>query len=143
MGTTVSAKPAEVKRDWFVVDAEGKTLGRLASEVALRLRGKHKPIYTPHVDTGDYIVIVNAEKIGVTGNKATDKMYYRHTGYVGNMKSISFDKMIDKAPERVIELAVKGMLPKGPLGREMYRKLKVYAGPEHNHHAQQPLALEI
>jgi len=143
MGTTVSAKPAEVKRDWYVIDAEGKTLGRLASEVASRLRGKHKPIYTPHVDTGDYIVIVNAEKIGVTGNKATDKMYYRHTGYVGNLKTVSFDKMIEKSPERVIELAVKGMLPKGPLGREMYRKLKVYAGPEHNHHAQQPLALEI
>ncbi len=143
MGTTVSAKPAEVKRDWFIIDAEGKTLGRLASEVALRLRGKHKPIYTPHVDTGDYIVIVNAEKIRVTGNKTTNKMYYKHTGYVGNMKSISFDKLIAKAPERVIELAVKGMLPKNPLGREMFRKLKVYAGPEHNHHAQQPLALEI
>ena len=143
MGTTVSAKPAEVKRDWFVVDAEGKTLGRLASEVAIRLRGKHKPIYTPHVDTGDYMVIVNAEKIRVTGNKAKNKMYYRHTGYIGNLKEMSFEQMIDKAPERVIELAVKGMLPKGPLGREMYRKLKVYAGPEHNHHAQQPLALEI
>lgn len=143
MGTTVSAKPAEVKRDWFVVDAEGKTLGRLASEVATRLRGKHKPIYTPHVDTGDYIVIVNAEKIGVTGNKAKNKMYYRHTGYVGNLKEMSFENLIDHNPERVIELAVKGMLPKGPLGREMYRKLKVYAGPEHNHHAQQPLALEI
>ena len=143
MGITVSAKPAEVKRDWFVVDAEGKTLGRLASEVASRLRGKHKPIYTPHVDTGDYIVIVNAEKIRVTGNKATDKIYYRNTGYIGNLKSMSFEKLIDYAPQRVIELAVKGMLPKGPLGREMYRKLKVYAGPEHNHHAQQPIALEI
>jgi len=143
MGTTVSAKPAEVKRDWFVVDAEGKTLGRLASEVASRLRGKHKPTYTPHVDTGDYIVIVNAEKIRVSGNKAKDKMYYRHTGYVGNLKSMSFEKMIDHKPERVIELAVKGMLPKNPLGREMYRKLKVYAGSEHNHHAQQPIALEI
>jgi len=143
MGTTVSAKPAEVKRDWFVIDAEGKTLGRLASEAALRLRGKHKPTYTPHVDTGDYIVVINAEKIRVTGNKAKDKIYYKHTGYVGNMKSISFEKLIDKAPERVIELAVKGMLPKNPLGREMYRKLKVYAGSEHNHHAQQPQALEI
>jgi len=143
MGTTVSAKPAEVKRDWYVIDADGKTLGRLASEVASRLRGKHKPIYTPHVDTGDYIVIVNAEKIRVTGNKFTDKTYYKHTGYVGNMKSITFDKLLDKAPERIIETAVKGMLPKGPLGREMYRKLKVYAGPEHNHHAQQPIALEI
>lgn len=143
MGTTVSAKPAEVKRDWFVIDADGKTLGRLASEVATRLRGKHKPIYTPHVDTGDYIVIVNAEKIHVTGNKRSDKTYYKHTGYVGNLKSITFDKLLDKAPERIIETAVKGMLPKGPLGREMYRKLKVYAGPEHNHQAQQPIALEI
>jgi len=143
MGTTVSAKPAEVKRDWYVIDAEGKTLGRLASEAALRLRGKHKPIYTPHVDTGDYIVVINAEKIKVTGNKATNKTYYRHTGYVGNLKSITFDKLIQKAPERVIELAVKGMLPKNPLGRAMYKKLKVYAGPEHNHHAQQPIALEI
>ena len=143
MGTTVSAKPAEVKRDWFVIDAEGKTLGRLATEVARRLRGKHKPIYTPHVDTGDYIVIVNAEKIQVTGNKAKDKIYYKHTGYVGNMKSISFEKLIVKHPERVIEIAVKGMLPKGPLGRAMYRKMKVYAGPEHNHQAQQPIALEI
>ena len=143
MGTTVSAKPAEVKRDWFVVDAEGKTLGRLASEVALRLRGKHKPIYTPHVDTGDYIVVINAEKIRVTGKKATDKMYYRHTGYVGNLKSMSFEKLLAKSPERVIELAVKGMLPKNPLGRDMYRKLKVYAGSEHNHQAQQPIALEI
>ena len=143
MGITVSAKPAEVRRDWFVIDAEGKTLGRLASEVASRLRGKHKPIYTPHVDTGDYIVIVNAEKIRVTGNKTTDKMYYRNTGYIGNLKSMSFEKLISHAPQRVIELAVKGMLPKGPLGREMYRKLKVYAGPEHNHHAQQPQALEI
>ena len=143
MGTTVSTKPAEVKRDWFVVDADGKTLGRLASEVALRLRGKHKPTYTPHVDTGDYIVVVNAEKIRVTGKKATDKMYYKHTGYIGNLKSISFEKLIAKSPERVIELAVKGMLPKNPLGRDMYRKLKVYAGPEHNHQAQQPIALEI
>ena len=143
MGTTVSAKPAEVKRDWFVVDAEGQTLGRLASEVASRLRGKHKPIYTPHVDTGDYIVIINAEKIRVSGNKAKDKMYYRHTGYVGNLKSSNFEKMIQDKPERVLELAVKGMLPKGPLGREMYRKLKVYAGSEHKHHAQQPIALEL
>ena len=143
MGITVSTKPAEVKRDWFVIDADGKTLGRLASEVALRLRGKHKPTYTPHVDTGDYIVIVNAEKIHVTGNKLKNKTYYRHTGYIGNLKEMSLGKMLDHKPERVLELAVKGMLPKGPLGREMYRKLKVYAGPEHNHHAQQPLALEI
>ncbi len=143
MGITVSTKPAEVKRDWFVIDADGKTLGRLASEVALRLRGKHKPTYTPHVDTGDYIVIVNAEKIHVTGNKLKNKIYYRHTGYIGNLKEMSLGKMLDHKPERVLELAVKGMLPKGPLGRDMYRKLKVYAGPEHNHHAQQPLALEI
>lgn len=140
---TYSAKPAEVKRDWFVVDAEGKALGRLASEIASRLRGKHKPIYTPHIDTGDYIVVINAEKVAVTGNKFTDKMYYRHTGYVGHLKSMSFDKLQAKAPERIIELAVKGMLPKGPLGRDMYRKLKVYAGPEHNHHAQQPKPLEV
>ena len=143
MGITVSTKPAEVKRDWFVIDADGKTLGRLASEVAIRLRGKHKPTYTPHVDTGDYIVIVNAEKIHVTGNKLKNKIYYRHTGYIGNLKEMPLGKMLDHKPERVIELAVKGMLPKGPLGRDMYRKLKVYAGPEHNHHAQQPLALEI
>jgi len=140
---TYSAKPAEVKRDWFVVDAEGKALGRLASEIASRLRGKHKPIYTPHIDTGDYIVVINADKVAVTGNKFTDKMYYRNTGYVGNLKSISFDKLQAKAPERIIELAVKGMLPKGPLGRDMYRKLKVYAGSEHNHHAQQPQPLEV
>jgi len=143
MGTTVSAKPAEVKRDWFVVDADGKTLGRLASQVAHRLRGKHKPTYTPHVDTGDYIVIINAEKIRVTGNKAKDKMYYRSTGYIGNLKSTNFEKLIAHHPERVLELAVKGMLPKGPLGRDMYRKLKVYAGTEHNHQAQQPIALEL
>ena len=140
---TYSAKPSEVKRDWFVVDAEGKALGRLASEIASRLRGKHKPIYTPHIDTGDYIVVINAEKVAVTGNKFTDKMYYRHTGYVGNLKSISFDKLQAQRPERIIELAVKGMLPKGPLGRDMYRKLKVYAGPEHNHHAQKPVTLEV
>ncbi|MEE9352214.1 MAG: 50S ribosomal protein L13 [Thiotrichaceae bacterium] len=140
---TFSAKAAEVKRDWLLVDADGKTLGRLASEVALRLRGKHKPIFTPHVDTGDYIVIINAEKIRVTGNKAKNKMYYKHTGYIGNLKTISFEKQIQKKPERVIELAVKGMLPKGPLGREMYRKLKVYAGSEHKHEAQQPQLLEL
>jgi len=140
---TFSAKASEVKRDWLLVDADGKTLGRLASEVALRLRGKHKPIYTPHVDTGDYIVIINAAKIRVTGNKAKNKMYYRHTGYIGNLKSISFEQQIQKKPERVIELAVKGMLPKGPLGREMYRKLKVYAGSEHKHEAQQPQLLEL
>lgn len=140
---TFSAKPAEVKRDWFVVDATGKNLGRLASEIAKRLRGKHKAEYTPHVDTGDYIVVVNAEKVNVTGNKAKDKMYYRHTGYIGNMKETSFEKLIATHPERVIEFAVKGMLPKNALGRQMYRKLKVYAGPEHNHAAQQPTVLEI
>lgn len=140
---TLSAKPAEVTRDWFVVDAEGKTLGRLATEVALRLRGKHKPSYTPHVDTGDYIIVINAEKVQVTGKKFTDKMYHHHTGYVGNLKSISFDKLQDKAPERIIELAVKGMLPKNPLGRQMYRKLKVYAGAKHEHAAQQPKVLDI
>ncbi len=140
---TMSAKPAEVKREWFLVDATDKTLGRLASEIAYRLRGKHKPIYTPHVDTGDYIVVINAEKIAVTGNKRTDKMYHHHTGYIGNLKSISFEKLIDKAPERVIEKAVKGMLPKNALGRAMFKKLKVYAGPEHAHTAQQPKPLEI
>ena len=140
---TFSAKTHEVNRDWYVIDAQGKPLGRLASEVASRLRGKHKPIYTPHVDTGDYIIIVNADKVAVTGNKATDKMYYHHTGYVGNLKSASFEKMQAKAPGRVIELAVKGMLPKNPLGRAMFRKLKVYAGPEHQHAAQQPKPLDF
>lgn len=140
---TFSAKPETVKRDWFVVDADGKTLGRLASEIAMRLRGKHKPEYTPHVDTGDYIIVVNAEKIRVTGRKATDKMYHHHTGFPGGLKSISFDKLVDKAPERIIQTAVKGMLPKNPLGRAMFRKLKVYAGPEHGHAAQQPQTLDI
>jgi len=141
--TTFSAKPAEVRRDWFVVDATGKTLGRLSSEIARRLRGKHKPEYTPHVDTGDYIVVVNAEKIRVTGNKLKDKIYYHHTGYIGNLKSISLEKQLVEAPERVIEGAVKGMLPRGPLGRQMLKKLRVFKGPEHNHTAQQPIALEI
>ncbi|WP_435234904.1 50S ribosomal protein L13 [Psychromonas sp. PT13] len=140
---TFVAKPAEVKRDWYVVDAEGKTLGRLATEIALRLRGKHKAEYTPHVDTGDYIVIINAEKITVTGNKAKGKIYYHHTGFIGGIKSISFEDLIVRAPERVIEKAVKGMLPKGPLGRAMFRKLKVYAGSEHQHSAQQPQVLDI
>ena len=140
---TFSAKPAEVSRDWYVVDATGKTLGRLASEIARRLRGKHKPEYTPHVDTGDYIVVVNAEKIRVTGNKLKDKMYHRYTGYVGNLKSVPLEKMLDEKPERVIELAVKGMLPRGPLGRQMYSKLRVFAGPEHTHTAQQPIPLEV
>ncbi|RCU49866.1 MULTISPECIES: 50S ribosomal protein L13 [Corallincola] len=140
---TFTAKPESVKRDWFVVDADGKTLGRLATEVALRLRGKHKPEYTPHVDTGDYIIIVNAEKIQVTGNKAKGKIYYSHTGFPGGLKEMSFEKLIQRAPERVLEKAVKGMLPKGPLGRAMFRKLKVYAGAEHGHAAQQPQALEL
>jgi len=140
---TFSAKPAEVKRDWFVIDAEGKTLGRMATEIARRLRGKHKPEYTPHVDTGDYIVVINAEKVRVTGRKETDKVYYHHTGYVGGIKAITFDKLQQKAPERIIEKAVKGMLPKNPLGRAMYRKLKVYAGSEHKHTAQQPTPLDI
>ncbi len=140
---TFSAKPESVERGWFVVDATDKVLGRLASEIALRLRGKHKPEYTPHVDTGDYIVVVNAEKVHVTGRKASNKMYHRHTGYPGGLKSETFEKLVSKAPERVIETAVKGMLPKGPLGRSMYRKLKVYAGPEHQHAAQQPKPLKI
>ena len=140
---TFTAKPHEVNHDWYVVDASGKTLGRLASEIARRLRGKHKPEYTPHVDTGDYIIVVNADKVHVTGRKATDKMYHHHTGYVGNLKSISFEKLQARAPGKVIELAVKGMLPKNPLGRTMFRKLKVYAGPEHKHAAQQPRTLDI
>ncbi len=140
---TFSAKPETVQHDWYVVDAADKTLGRLASDIAMRLRGKHKPEYTPHVDTGDYIVVVNAEKVRVTGKKATDKKYYHHTGFPGGIKSISFEKLIDKAPERALEKAVKGMLPKGPLGRAMYNKLKVYAGDAHPHAAQQPQALNI
>jgi large subunit ribosomal protein L13 len=141
--TTVSAKPAEVHRDWYLIDATDKTLGRLSSEIARRLRGKHKPEYTPHVDTGDYIIVVNAEKVRVTGNKMQNKMYHHHTGYIGNLKSISLEKLLAKAPERVIETAVKGMMPKNPLGRAMFKKLKVYAGPEHKHTAQQPQPLEL
>jgi large subunit ribosomal protein L13 len=140
---TYSAKPESVQREWFIVDAAEQTLGRLATEIALRLKGKHKPEYTPHVDTGDYIVVINADKIRVTGKKTTDKMYYRHTGYPGGLRSISFDKLLDHKPEMIIEQAVKGMLPKNPLGRDMYRKLKVYAGSEHPHAAQQPQTLEI
>ena len=140
---TFSAKPAEVRRDWYVVDATGKTLGRLSTELALRLRGKHKPEYTPHVDTGDYIVVVNAEKIRVTGNKLKNKMYHRHTGYIGNLKSISLENLLAEAPERALQFAVKGMLPRGPLGRKMLSKLRVFAGPEHNHAAQQPIPLEV
>ncbi len=140
---TYTAKPETVQRDWFVVDAAGQTLGRLATEIARRLRGKHKPEYTPHVDTGDYIVVINAEQVRVTGAKATDKMYYHHSGFPGGIKSINFEKLIAKALERVIETAVKGMLPKNPLGRDMYRKLKVYKGASHPHTAQQPQELKI
>ncbi len=140
---TFSAKPAEVRRDWYVVDATGKTLGRLSTEIAHRLRGKHKPEYTPHVDTGDYIVVINAAKVRVTGNKMQDKMYHHHTGYIGNLKSISLEKLLDEAPERAIQHAVKGMLPRGPLGRKMPGKLRVFAGPEHSHAAQQPIPLEV
>ena len=140
---TFSAKPETVKRDWFVIDAEDKVLGRLATEIARRLRGKQKAEYTPHVDTGDYIVVVNAEKVVVTGNKFKDKIYHHHTGYPGGLKSVNFEKLQATKPEMIIEKAVKGMLPKNPLGRDMFRKLKVYAGSEHNHAAQQPKALEI
>jgi large subunit ribosomal protein L13 len=140
---TISAKPESVKRDWYVVDASNKTLGRLCSEIALRLRGKHKTIFTPHVDTGDYIVVVNAEKIHVTGAKLDDKKYHRFTGYIGNLKTTSLKDLLAAHPERVIEFGVKGMLPKNPLGRAMFKKLKVYAGAEHPHTAQQPKALEL
>jgi large subunit ribosomal protein L13 len=140
---TVSARKETVTRQWYVVDAAGKTLGRLCTEIANRLRGKHKPEFTPHVDTGDYIVVVNAEKIVVTGNKTTDKLYQHHTGYPGGIKSISFDKLLVKSPEMIIEKAVKGMMPKNKLSRAMLSKLKVYAGNEHPHSAQQPTLLEI
>ncbi len=140
---TYSAKSHEVQGDWFVVDATDKVLGRLSSELARRLRGKHKPEYTPHADTGDYLVVINADKIAVTGNKAKDKIYYHHTGYVGNLKRASFEKMMETHPERIIELAVKGMLPKNPLGRAMFKKLKVYTGSEHPHSAQQPQPLNV
>jgi large subunit ribosomal protein L13 len=140
---TFSAKPHEVHHDWYLVDATDKVLGRLASEIAKRLRGKHKAIYTPHVDTGDFIVVVNADKLRVTGNKASDKKYYRHTGYPGGIYETSFEKVHARFPRRVLEKAVKGMLPKGPLGYAMLKKLKVYAGGSHPHGAQQPKALEI
>lgn len=140
---TFTATPQTIERDWCLVDATDKTLGRLATEVASRLRGKHKPTYTPHMDTGDNIIIVNAEKIKVTGNKLADKFYYHHTGYIGNLKSISLGKQLQQHPERVLESAIKGMLPKNPLGRAMFKKLHVYAGPEHPHIAQQPQPLEI
>ena len=140
---TYTAKNETVQRDWYVVDAEGKTLGRLCAELAYRLRGKHKPVFTPHVDTGDYIIVVNAEKIAVSGNKLADKQYHRFTGYIGNLKTESLAEALDRHPERVIEIGVKGMLPKNPLGRAMFRKLKVYKGSEHPHAAQQPQPLEI
>ena len=140
---TYTATPSTIKRDWYVVDATDKVLGRLATEVARRLRGKHKAEYTPHMDTGDYIVIVNAEKIRVTGNKATDKIYYRHSGFPGGLKKISFEKLLEKSPNTILERAVKGMLPKGPLGRAMFRNLKIYTGAEHNHSAKQPIQLEL
>jgi large subunit ribosomal protein L13 len=140
---TFSAKATEVDQKWLIIDAEGQTLGRMATAIASRLRGKHKAEFTPHVDTGDYVVVVNAEKVRVTGNKAKDKMYYSHSGYPGGLKSIPFEKLIDKSPEKVIKLAVKGMLPKNPLGRSMFKKLKVYAGAKHPHEAQQPQALQL
>jgi len=140
---TFSAKAGEVKRGWYVVDAADRTLGRLATQIAMRLRGKHKPEYTPHVDTGDYIVVINAARIRVTGNKLKDKMYHHHTGYIGHLKSVSLEKLLQQAPERVLTRAVKGMLPKNRLGAAMFRKLHVYAGPEHQHSAQQPQPLDI
>ena len=140
---TFTAKPSDIKRQWLLIDATDKTLGRLATKVAMILRGKNKPEYTPHMDTGDYVIIINAEKIAVTGNKRKDKTYIHHTGYIGGIKSISFDKLIVTHPERVLEKAIKGMLPRGPLGRVMYKKLKVYAGENHPHIAQQPQALNI
>lgn len=140
---TYNATNETAKHDWYIVDASNKTLGRLASEVASRLRGKHKPEYTPHVDTGDFIVIINAGQVKITGNKAKAKVYYSHSGFPGGLKEVTFEKLLLKSPERVIELAVKGMLPKNPLGRAMYRKLKVYAGKEHPHAAQQPQVLDL
>ena len=141
--TTVFPKPAEVRGDWFLIDAEGKTLGRLATQLAHRLKGKHKADYSPHVNMGDHLVVVNAEKIRVTGNKLADKIYYHHTGYIGGIKSIGLGKLLKEHPERVIEIAVKGMLPKNTLGRNMFRKLHVFAGGKHPHTAQQPKPLEI
>lgn len=143
MKTTVSATPQTIRQDWFLVDADGKTLGRLATEIARRLRGKHKPLYTPHMDTGDYIVVVNAEKVRVTGRKLTDKLYQHHTGYIGGLRTETFADRIARRPTLVLEQAVKGMLPKNPLGRAMFSKLKVYAGTEHPHTAQQPQALDL
>ena len=143
MTSTVFANASTVRGDWFLVDAKGKTLGRLASQIAHRLKGKHKADYTPHVDMGDHIVVVNAKTLRVTGRKLTDKMYYRHTGFIGGIKSISLEKLMNEHPERAIEFAVKGMLPKNTLGRRMFRKLHVFAGAEHPHSAQQPKPLEL
>ena len=140
---TFSAKNHDIDRNWYLVDAQNKTLGRLSTEIATRLRGKHKPIYTPHVDTGDYIVVVNASKIRVTGNKMTDKIYYKHSGYIGNLKSENLETMLEKYPERVLMKSVRGMLPKSKLGNAMIKKLRVFAGPEHTHIAQQPEPLEL
>ena len=140
---TFSAKNHDIDRNWYLVDAQNKTLGRLSTEIASRLRGKHKPIYTPHVDTGDYIVVVNASKIRVTGNKMTDKVYYKHSGYIGNLKSENLETMLEKYPEKVLMKSVRGMLPKNKLGRAMIKKLRVFAGPEHTHIAQQPEPLEL
>jgi large subunit ribosomal protein L13 len=140
---TFSAKPNEVEREWFVVDAEGQTLGRLATRIAAILRGKHKPIFTPHVDCGDYVVVVNADKINVTGQKLDKKIYYRHTGYPGGLRQVTLRQRLETHPERVVESAVRGMLPKNRLGRKMYKKLKVYAGPDHPHEAQQPKPMDI
>ena len=140
---TYSAKPHEVDQKWLLVDAEGQTLGRMATAIATRLRGKHKPEYTPHIDTGDFVVVINADKVRVTGNKAKDKIYHSHSGFPGGLKSISFEKLLEKAPERVIKQAVKGMLPRNSLGRAMFKKLKVYAGAEHPHTAQQPESVHL
>jgi len=140
---TYTAKAEEVVHGWYIVDAQNKVLGRLASQIAMRLRGKHKPEFTPHVDTGDYIVVVNAEKVRVTGAKPRDKMYYRHSGYPGGITEMSFTKLLKSQPHKIIEIAVRGMLPKGPMGRTMFKKLKVHAGPKHNHTAQQPKTLEM
>ncbi|MCR5537500.1 MAG: 50S ribosomal protein L13 [Succinivibrio sp.] len=140
---TYVAKPSTIKRDWLLIDADGQTLGRIATEIAVRLRGKHKPEYTPFMDTGDYVIVINASKVKVTGNKTTDKMYYHHTGFPGGIKSESFDKLVVRKPEEIIERAVRGMLPKGPLGRAMFRKLKVYAGESHNHAAQKPQVIKF
>ena len=140
---TFSAKNNDIDRSWYLVDAQNKTLGRLSTEIATRLRGKHKPIYTPHVDTGDYIVVVNASKIRVTGNKMTDKVYYKHTGFIGNLKSVNLETMLEKYPEKVLTKSVRGMLPKSKLGNAMIKKLRVFAGPEHTHTAQQPEPLEL